>query len=448
MHTRSDTELVQQAVQGNRPAFDELIERHREPVRRLIRYLAGPTLADDLFQETLLHAWLHLSALRDPECIRPWLLQVARNRCRDFFKRGERREHATADTELAFQINRMGRHLTEKEAAAFEIREGLERMPLADRELLGLFYLEGANISELATRFGRPEGTIKRQLHHARNRLRQLFTEEERKKKMSAEKNKNQDQPFPTVRPHIHIEPVQAKPFAVDCAELRWWFGRPLVGEKTLWATYDPPEWKLTSATRMRGTRKARVHDLACVEIEVDEWEPDKGWKANERTTFGRLTDDEVQWLAICRTVGGERRLSTFLDETFQADWGKADPRHLSDGGRFLETHPGVFQRRNGDPGAIGAGIYSVCIGSRHFTCLRVIDVEEKPTEQGILVEAYVEETGRTVLFRRYNGRLWRLGNERPPWDEALPEQGRLTIDGVVFIHWYDCLTDLACGLT
>ena len=62
-------------------------------------------------------------------------------------------------------------------------------------------------------------------------------------------------------------------------------------------------------------------------------------------------------------------------------------------------------------------------------------------------MEAYLEKNGRTVLFRRYNGRKWKLGGERRPWDEAFPEHRRLVIEGVTYVHWYDCLTGLACGL-
>ena len=39
----------------------------------------------------------------------------------------------------------------------------------------------------------------------------------------------------------------------------------------------------------------------------------------------------------------------------------------------------------------------------------------------------------------------------RPPIriapSQAKPYQARVVIDGVVFVHWYDCLTGLACGL-
>ncbi len=98
-----------------------------------------------------------------------------------------------------------------------------------------------------------------------------------------------------------------------------------------------------------------------------------------------------------------------------------------------------------------GMGVYDVQIGERSFTCLRVIDVSHTISEENILMEGYLTREGRTVLCRRYNGRYW--GRKiaafatRLPWDEHLPDSNRIIIDDTVFVHWYDCLSDRACGL-
>jgi hypothetical protein len=96
--------------------------------------------------------------------------------------------------------------------------------------------------------------------------------------------------------------------------------------------------------------------------------------------------------------------------------------------------------------------MFRVRVGRRAFTCLRVFQVQDGQSafERGILVEAYLTRSGRTVLFRRYNGRLWQIHRGStcggPPWDERLPEHARIVIDGATFVHWYDCLSGLACG--
>jgi len=146
--------------------------------------------------------------------------------------------------------------------------------------------------------------------------------------------------------------------------------------------------------------------------------------------------------------VKGKRRLRTFLDKDFNHDWGET-PRHLKDEGRYAMVKDGHYRQNNHLQQAIGAGRFSVRIGARTFSCVRVLDLEGAGSEKGTLVEAYVTEKGRTELFRRYNGRYWarkaRCG-VKAPWDEELPENNRLVIDDVMYVHWYDCLTSASIG--
>ncbi len=263
-------------------------------------------------------------------------------------------------------------------------------------------------------------------------------------------------QPFPRHRPDIVITPSKAKPFAVDFRELPWWFGIPVVGNRSLGAIYYPPDWTLTEIIEMHAVRPASIHATECVELEENDWEPEKGWTMDAWKMYGRLTEDAVQWLATFRIVKGKRVLYTFLDEGFDEDWGEM-PRRLEDRGRFVLEKDGSFKqrrsRRHCSAEAIGAGMFRVRIGERALTCLRVLDVHEEPSEKGILFEAYLTRTGRTVLGRRYNGRQWgrQPGSahaKRPPWDERFPKHNQIVIDGVMFVHWYDCLSGLAVGIT
>ena len=93
-------------------------------------------------------------------------------------------------------------------------------------------------------------------------------------------------------------------------------------------------------------------------------------------------------------------------------------------------------------------------IGEQHFTCLRVFEVEKEATERDVMIEAYITRAGRTVLDRRYNGNRW-AKRDAPPhnwgeamtWEEDLPHNDRIVIDGVTYVHYYDKLTDVACGI-
>lgn len=266
----------------NGGVFEALVRHHLDTITRFARYqVGGADDVEDLLQETLIQAWRDLPHLREPERAKQWLLGIARNRCRDFFKRPGRREIPTEDAKLEFHVSRLGPALAHREDSTVLVEDAMQNLQPRERELLHSFYLQGYSIAEIAAREGRPEGTVKRQLFGAREHLREALTVQlvERGAEVSAHKRGRKAQPFPRRRPEIGILPSRAASFAVDCQELRWWFGRPAKGDQTIWAMYERPGWRVSHVYDMRALREASVHGLDCVEIDVDVWERESGWK-------------------------------------------------------------------------------------------------------------------------------------------------------------------------
>lgn len=256
---------------------------------------------------------------------------------------------------------------------------------------------------------------------------------------------------FPNQRPKITITPSEESPFEVDWRELAWWFAVPEVGDHTLWAVYDPPDWRLDSYCDMKTLRPAVVHGIEGVEIDAVDREIGEVEQINPWTFYARLTENRVQYLAVLSVQNGKRVVHTLLDEKFDLDWGESQ-RFVRHTGRFVERTDGSYKQcpDNLIPGDTveGMGVYEVNVGSRSFTCLRVLDVEHTFNENKVLMEGYLTREGRTVLCRRYNGRLWQGGCKgKLPWDEEFPTHNRIVIDGATFVHWYDCLSHFACGI-
>lgn len=78
--SREDQELVVQAQAGDREAFGELVRRHRA---KLYGYVHSVTqeafLAEDIVQDALIRAFLHLGTLMDTQRFLPWLHRIVRN---------------------------------------------------------------------------------------------------------------------------------------------------------------------------------------------------------------------------------------------------------------------------------------------------------------------------------------------------------------------------------
>src|SRR3954447_6991803 len=76
----SDAELVHAARRGDKRAFVEIVARHQAMVCGIALGVLGDFAAsEDAGQEAFLTAWQKFHDLREPERLRGWLGQIARN---------------------------------------------------------------------------------------------------------------------------------------------------------------------------------------------------------------------------------------------------------------------------------------------------------------------------------------------------------------------------------
>ena len=180
MQEVTDSDLAILSAQGDREAFTKLICRHRGSIVALIRRLvADRDESEDLLQETIVQCWLSIAKVRDPERVHAWLLQVARNRCRDWHKSADRRHYPTAQEEMETCLNRYGRAAVRRPDD--DIEEAVSVLTASERVAVELFYLQGLSIREVSEVTNAPVGTVKNRLFTARHHLRSFLEADEEK---------------------------------------------------------------------------------------------------------------------------------------------------------------------------------------------------------------------------------------------------------------------------
>ncbi|MFS1301930.1 sigma-70 family RNA polymerase sigma factor [Streptosporangium longisporum] len=168
----TDELLVVRAQLGERAALAELVTRWRVPVWTYVRRMLDAERADDVTQEIWLAVVRGLPRLREPGRFAPWLFTIARRSVNDRL-RGEyarAREDLTADDVL-----------TEDPVEAMvdraELVNALSGLPVPEREILVLFYLEDLSVEDCARICQVPVGTVKSRLNRARRMLREHLQE-------------------------------------------------------------------------------------------------------------------------------------------------------------------------------------------------------------------------------------------------------------------------------
>lgn len=240
--------------------------------------------------------------------------------------------------------------------------------------------------------------------------------------------------PFPPTRPEVKIV-ESAKPiYEVDCPELQWWFIIPRMGEHYFWAEYDAQTLELDAVMEIIPTAPATIQDFDCVELRVKEWLSPNDWPptVSPDLMYAMLDETHTRWISIVKTIDGKRIFHTVGDEWFEEQWGSPTERRIVDDGRYQRQPDGSYKIT--DNHGLGAGTYEVTIGENTFHCLRVLDVEISEPHGGELAEVFIEKGGRTIFFRRYDGRYLR-GHDLT---SKFPTNRRIVINDIVYVH-SDC---------
>src|SRR2546426_8618495 len=100
----TDDELVQATRRGDKRAFVEIVARHQAMVCGIAIGILGDFAAsEDAGQEAFLTAWRKFHELREPERLRAWLGQIARNAALGYLRRRHGRDTLIESLELVDQ---------------------------------------------------------------------------------------------------------------------------------------------------------------------------------------------------------------------------------------------------------------------------------------------------------------------------------------------------------
>ena len=85
-------------------------------------------------------------------------------------------------------------------------------------------------------------------------------------------------------------------------------------------------------------------------------------------------------------------------------------------------------------------GRYTVTINGKNYDTVCVMDIETYNCE--FVLEQYLDKNGRTILWRRFTRNDWAIDRYKKLWSEQLPQNEQIVVNGITYVHWYDCITD------
>ena len=174
-----DSELIRLAQQGDTGAYEQLMQRHQEPVFRLAYLICGdPDDAEDIAQDSFIAAYRALPRFDFERPLRPWLLRItantARNRRRSIGRylnvlrrwANEWADEADAEAQASDTL------------AADALLAAVRRLSEADQTVIYLRYYLELSVAETAQALDVEPGTVKSRLNRALGRLRESVLRE------------------------------------------------------------------------------------------------------------------------------------------------------------------------------------------------------------------------------------------------------------------------------
>jgi RNA polymerase sigma-70 factor (ECF subfamily) len=168
---RSDAQLLDAFVAGERSAFEELVRRHEDRLFGLALRMTGNRAdALDATQDAFVAAFRRAPSFRGDAAFGTWLYRIAINATQDLLrKRG--RDVVSETEEAEAPVRSAVERVEDAVVARVDVARALAALPEEYREAVVMHDLGGVPYEEIAQLTGAPMGTVKSRISRGRRQL-------------------------------------------------------------------------------------------------------------------------------------------------------------------------------------------------------------------------------------------------------------------------------------
>lgn len=173
-----DQELVKQVLKGDNEAFDVLVIKYQDPIRRMVtQMIRDPISALDITQESFINAYRALGNFNNDSSFYTWLYRIAINTTKNHLKKKGRRP-PDVDVELqdAIRSGNLGlndietpERLLARDELQQAVMKAVNTLPEDLRSSIVLREIGGLSYDEIATILECPVGTVRSRIFRARH---------------------------------------------------------------------------------------------------------------------------------------------------------------------------------------------------------------------------------------------------------------------------------------
>ncbi len=176
--SEQDRTLVTDALGGNQEAYQQLMQKYREPIRRHVgRMVREKQMVDDLVQESFIKAFTSLGSYSSDYAFSTWLYKIATNHTIDYLRKKKLKTFSIDQPapgreddrpyELPDVTYRPDRHVMADQRREL-IQEAIEALPPKYHRVIVMRHQQEMSYDEIADELDLPLGTVKAHIFRAR----------------------------------------------------------------------------------------------------------------------------------------------------------------------------------------------------------------------------------------------------------------------------------------
>ena len=157
--------------------FEDLVNEYGIAIYKYILSLVNhKELAEDLYQEVLLSAYLAYPSIKEQSKYKSWLFTIAVNKCRDYWRKENKSKQFWKEEVYSYSAACEPTAIPEEEVlhkfSAEQLAEKVMTLPEMYRYPIYLYYYQDLTLLEIATKSNLPMSTVKTRMRRAKERLR------------------------------------------------------------------------------------------------------------------------------------------------------------------------------------------------------------------------------------------------------------------------------------
>jgi RNA polymerase sigma-70 factor, ECF subfamily len=166
---------VQQARDGKSAAWDVLFHRYQLPLYvYAFELVHNEQTSLDIVQETFISAVKHIGSLRDDKKFGSWLFGIAHQKCVQRWRKGNEILFDEIP-DIPDEFESSPDDLLIRQEQEIEFMNLLNQLPLPQRSVLLLHFVEDFSLDEIARVTETQLGTVKSRLHYAKKILEKII---------------------------------------------------------------------------------------------------------------------------------------------------------------------------------------------------------------------------------------------------------------------------------